>query len=75
MVYWKNCTIHISTLLQQGMSEPVFYVVLVYKLKRTVGKPNGSEQFTKIIKHYKNWIDHGYHATVCLSVYKLKHGL
>ena len=42
-----------KTLLQQGISEPVFYGDLVYKLKRIVGKPNFSDQFKKIIKRYK----------------------
>ena len=35
--------------LQQGISEPIFYVDLVYKFKRFVGKPNFSYQFKKII--------------------------
>ena len=30
----------LRTLLQQGISEPVFYGDLVYKFKRVVGKPN-----------------------------------
>ena len=38
----KNC-------LQQDISEPVFYGDLVYKFKRTVGKPYFSDQFKKII--------------------------
>ena len=42
-----------KTLLQQGISEPVFYDHLVYKFKRIVGKPNFSDQFIKIIKRYK----------------------
>ena len=41
-----------QTLLQQGISEPIFYGDLVYKFKRTVGKPNFSDQFKKIIKRY-----------------------
>ena len=39
--------------LQQGISEPVFYVDLVYKFERIVVKPNFSDQFKKIIKRYK----------------------
>ena len=39
----------LKSLLQQGISEPVFYGALVYKLKRIVGKPNISDQFKKII--------------------------
>ena len=35
------------------MSEPVFSGDLVLRFKRTVGKPNFSDQFKKIIKCYK----------------------
>ena len=42
-----------KTLLQQGISEPVFfYGDLVYKFKKIVGKLNFSTQFKKIIKRY-----------------------
>ena len=41
-----------KTLLQQGISEPIFYGDLVYKFKRIVGKPNFSDQFKKIVKRY-----------------------
>ena len=44
--------IGLNTLLQQGISEPIFYGDLVYKFKRIVGKPNFSDQFKKIVKHY-----------------------
>ena len=44
--------IGLKTLLQQGISEPIFYGDLVYKFKRIVGKPNLSHQFQKIIKRY-----------------------
>ena len=44
--------IGLKTLLQQGISEPIFYGDLVYKLKRIVGKPNFSDQFKKIVKRY-----------------------
>ena len=60
------------TLLQQGISEPIFYGDLVYKFKRIVGKPNFSDQFKKIIKRY---IRVGYHATVCMPSFKPNHGL
>ena len=40
------------TLLQQGISEPIFYGDLVYKFKRIVGKSNFSDQFKKIVKRY-----------------------
>ena len=45
--------IGLKTLLQQGMSEPLFYDDLVYKFKRSVGKPYFSDQFKKIIKCYR----------------------
>ena len=44
--------IGLKTLLQQGMSEPIFYGDLVYKFKRIVGKPNFSDEFKKIVKRY-----------------------
>ena len=46
-----------KTLLQQGISEPIFYGDLVYKFKRIVGKSNLSDQFKNISKTlYKGWI-------------------
>ena len=44
--------IGLKTLLQKGISEPIFYGDLVYKFKRFVGKPNFSDQFKKIVKRY-----------------------
>ena len=44
--------IGLQILLQQGISEPIFYGDLVYKFKRIVGKPNFSNQFKKIVKRY-----------------------
>ena len=44
--------IGLKTLLQQGISEPIFHGGLVYKFKRIVGKPNFSDQFKKIVKRY-----------------------
>ena len=44
--------IGLKTLLQQGISEPIFYGDLVYKFKRIVGKPNFCDQFKKFIKRY-----------------------
>ena len=44
--------IGLKTLLQQGISEPIFYGDLVYKFKRIVGKPNFSDRFKKIEKRY-----------------------
>ena len=43
----------LKTLLQQGISEPIFYGDLAYKFKRIAGKPNLNDQFKKIIKRYK----------------------
>ena len=45
--------IGLKSLLQQGISEPVFYGDLVYKFKRIVGKTSFNGQFNKVIKHYK----------------------
>ena len=42
----------LKTLLQQGISEPIFHGDLIYKFKRIVGKPNFSDQFKKIVKRY-----------------------
>ena len=70
--------IGLKTLLQQGISEPIFYGDLVYKFKRIVGKPNFSDQFKKIVKRYIRVgynLDTGYHATVCMSSFKPNHGL
>ena len=44
--------IGLKTILQQGISEPIFYGDLVYKFKRIVGKSNLSDQFKKIVKRY-----------------------
>ena len=44
--------IGLKNLLQQSISEPIFYVDLVYKFKRIVGKPNFSDQFKTIVKRY-----------------------
>ena len=43
----------LKSLLRQGLSEPDFYVDLVYKLKKIVGSDKFSAQFIKIISHYK----------------------
>ena len=51
IVKYNNC---LKTLLQNSISEPVFYGDLVYKFKRIVGKPNFSGQCRNIIKRYKN---------------------
>ena len=41
-----------KTILQQGISELIFYGDLVYKFKRIVGKPNFSDQLKKIVKRF-----------------------
>ena len=43
----------LKTLLQQDISEIVFYGDLFYKFERIVRKPSFPGQFKKIIKHYK----------------------
>ena len=55
--------IGLKSILQQSISEPIFYDDLVYKFKIIVGKPNFNDQFKKIIKRYKSLI---YHVTVCM---------
>ena len=45
--------IGLKTLLQQGISEPIFYGDLVYKFKRIVGNSHFSDQFKIIVKRYK----------------------
>ena len=49
--------IGLKALLQQGISEPIFYGDLVYKFKIIVGNPNFSDEFKKIIKRYKKKLD------------------
>ena len=44
--------IGLKTLLQQGISQPIFFGDLVYKFKRIVGKPNFRDQFKKIVRRY-----------------------
>ena len=60
----------LTSLLQQGLSEPEFYGDLVFQLKKIVCSNNFSAQFIKIIFHYKkigytiNVLQH----TACLVV-------
>ena len=54
--------IGLKTLLQQWISEPIFYGDLVCKFKRIVGKPNFSDQVKKIIKRYKKKV--GYNLDI-----------
>ena len=50
----------LKTLLQQGISDHIFYGYLVHKFKRIVGKPNFSDQFNIINQYYqtfyKGWV-------------------
>ena len=48
----KLYKIGLKTLLQQGISDPIFYDDLVYKFKRIAGKPNFSDQFKQIVKRW-----------------------
>ena len=50
--YILKYNIGYKTLLQQGISELVFYGDLVYKFKIIVGKPSFSDHFKQTIKHY-----------------------
>ena len=66
--------IGLKTLLQQGISEPIFYGDLVYKFKRIVGKHNFSNKFKNIVKRY---IRVGYNLDImgqsaCLVLNKIK---
>ena len=46
--------VSLKNFLQQGISEPEFFGVLVYRFRRIVGKSNYSEQFRKLIGRYKS---------------------
>ena len=43
----------LKSLLKQGLSEPEFYVDLVYKFRKYFGRNDFSDQFRKIIIRYK----------------------
>ena len=45
-------SLHYTIIVLVIEKSPIFYVDLVYKLKRIVGKPNFSDQFKKIVKRY-----------------------
>ena len=45
-------SIGLKALLQQSISDPIFYGDVVENIKRIVGKPNLSDQFKKIINRY-----------------------
>ena len=71
--YLSLCTIYhnisLKTLVQQGISEPVFYGGLVCKIPRTVGKPSFSDQFKKMITSYESGIQQDImRQFVCLAI-------
>ena len=70
LIFFKY-NIALKTFLQESISEPIFYGVLVFKFKRIVEKTNFSDQFKKIL----NVILLGYNATVCITGFKPCHGL
>ena len=39
--------------MQQGISNPEFYGDLVYKFKKTIGNPNFSDLFKRIVNRFK----------------------
>ena len=45
----------LKTLLQQRISESVFYGDLVYKFQRIVGTPRFSDQFERLLNVIKEW--------------------
>ena len=55
-----------KSLLHRGLLEPEFYGDMVYKLKKIVGSYNFSEQFIKIISHYKKLAITLMYATDCI---------
>ena len=56
MNWFQNSKFNVGfnlSLLHQGLSEPEFYLDLVYKFKRIRGMTDFSDQFRKIILRYK----------------------
>ena len=49
----SNFNVGLKPFLLQGLSEPEFYGDLAYKLKKIEGRADFSDQFRKIIVHYK----------------------
>ena len=65
----------LKTLLFEGLSEPEFYGVLVYKFRKIIGKNDFPYHFKKIIVRYKKIgykIDVLRHTTACLVVNPIK---
>ena len=56
--------------LQQGLSEPEFYGVLVFKLRKIVSSADFSEQFREVIMRYKS-IEYNFYVmrqSACLVI-------
>ena len=51
----EKYSVSLKTLLQQGISELIFYGDLVYRFRKIVGKSNFLEQFRKQINRYKRF--------------------
>ena len=49
----EKYNVSLKTRIQQGVSEPELYGDLVYRFRKIVRKSNFSEQFRKLINHYK----------------------
>ena len=62
-----------KTLLHKGISELEFYGDLVYRFRKIVGQSNFSEQFRKLINHYKKWLYPVYYAADCMPSYQPSH--
>ena len=65
----------LKILQQKVISEPVFYVDLIYKFKRIAGKPNFSVNFKRYLNIIKSVIQPGNHVTVCMQGCKLHKGV
>ena len=49
----SNFKVGLKSLLQQGLSEPVFYDDLVYKVRKIVSRADFSDQFRRVIMRCK----------------------
>ena len=45
--------VSLKKLMQQGISNPEFYGDLVYKFKKSIGNPNFSDLFRRIVKRFR----------------------
>ena len=71
----SNLNVGLNMLLRDGLSEPEFYNVLVYKFKRLIGKNDFSFQFRKnhyTLQTYR--VKLKCYATVCMLSFKHNHG-